>query len=181
MKRFYPDSYFHSVWELSPEFFRARGITHVIFDIDDTLVHHSLASPTDEVIALFEQLQTAQITCALISNNVKERAEAFNRPLNVFYTYLSHKPQKRAIRPFLERFGVPPEQIALVGDQIFTDVWLARRTGVYAVLVDPIGKFQTRFFYLKRALEKPILRSYFKHVGKEVSPKTKKKKSARKK
>ena len=171
MKRFYPDAYFHSVWELSPEYFLARKIKCVIFDIDDTLVHHGVARPTDEVIALFETFKEAGITCALISNNVEERAKTFNEPLGVFYTYLSHKPRKRAIKPFLEYFKKKTAEVALIGDQIFTDVWLARRTGVYAVLVEPIAKYQTRFFYIKRALEKPVLRSYFRKLEKDLTRK----------
>lgn len=173
MNRFYPDSYFHSVWELSPEFFAARKITHVIFDIDDTLVHHGVERPDTELIAFFESFKRSGITCALISNNIEERAKTFNEPLGLFYTYLSHKPKKAAMKPFLEKFGVPPEKIALVGDQIFTDILLARRTGVYAVLIEPIAKYQTGFFYVKRALEKPVLRSYFKRVSKELAPKRK--------
>lgn len=164
MKNLYPDFYFRSAAELSGEFFLSRGITHVVFDIDDTLVAHGKREATDEVRALLRSFSDAGLTLALISNSKGDRAEVFNRSLDekLFAIGCAKKPMKRALAPFFARFKVRPKNVAFVGDQLLTDVWLCKKWGILSVLVEPILPYENAFFYFKRALEKPILAAYFK-------------------
>lgn len=60
-----------------------------------------------------------------------------------------------------------PEETVLIGDQIFTDVYGGRRSGILTVLVEPIEEKETLFFKFKRRMEKIVLKKY-KEVKKNV-------------
>ncbi len=166
MKYFYPDYYFQNVLELSPEFFLAKGISHVIFDIDDTLVAHGIPRPGKEIAEFLTRFFEAGLNLSFISNSKGRRAEIFAKalPFDTFYLCHTHKPSKSALTPFFEKFNVPISKVAFVGDQLLTDVWLCKKWHLPVILVQPIAPFENPFFYFKRAVEKPILRAYFKHI-----------------
>ena len=52
-----------------------------------------------------------------------------------------------------------------VGDQLFTDVYGARRTGIRSILVQPIDPHEEIQIVLKRYLEKIVLFFYKKRGG----------------
>ena len=62
----------------------------------------------------------------------------------------------------MEHMGTTASNTMFVGDQIFTDIWGAKRAGVYAVLVHPIAKHEEIQIVLKRKLEWFVLRCYHK-------------------
>ena len=47
-----------------------------------------------------------------------------------------------------------------VGDQLFTDIWGAKRTGILSILVKQIDKKEEIQIVLKRILEKVILKRF---------------------
>ena len=48
-----------------------------------------------------------------------------------------------------------PSEAAIVGDQIFTDMWGGNRAGVLTLMVDPI-EFGTVFRFLRYCIETPF-------------------------
>ena len=48
------------------------------------------------------------------------------------------------------------DNTALIGDQLFTDVWGANRAGVTSILVNPISDKEDKFVAFKRHIEKFI-------------------------
>ena len=67
----------------------------------------------------------------------------------------------------MESMGTTKENTALMGDQVFTDVWAAKNAGIKAILVPPIRDKRDIFTRFKRLLEKPILKKYEKKKKKE--------------
>ena len=63
------------------------------------------------------------------------------------------------------------ETTLFVGDQLFTDVWGAKRLGIRNVLVNPIDKKEEIQIVLKRYLERIVLKSYEKQSGLEMTTK----------
>lgn len=159
---FVPDVMFEYALDISPDFLIGRGIRAVILDIDNTLVTYGVAEPTEEVIAWIESLKKAGLGVAIASNNHAPRVELFNEKLGVFATCESKKPSARAVKAACAHFGVQPGETAVIGDQIFTDVWCARNAGSLAILVKPIPYPENLFFKCKRVLEKPFIRAYRK-------------------
>ncbi|MBQ9747412.1 MAG: YqeG family HAD IIIA-type phosphatase [Clostridia bacterium] len=157
---FVPDVMYDSVFEITPEALLSRGIRAVVLDIDNTLVTYGVAEPTDEVIAWIDTLKQAGLSVAIASNNHEPRVALFNKKLGVFTTWESKKPFARAVRAACAHFGVTERETAVIGDQIFTDVWCARNAGALAILVKPIPYPENLFFKCKRVLEKPFIRAY---------------------
>lgn len=54
--------------------------------------------------------------------------------------------------------GLRPEETAVIGDQIFTDVWGGNRFGALTIMVAPLGPEIVPFIKLKRVAEKLVLR-----------------------
>lgn len=159
---FVPDIMFEKALDITPGILIEKGIRAVVLDIDNTLVTYGVAEPTDEVIAWIDTLKKAGLGVAIASNNHAPRVELFNRKLGVFATCESKKPFPRAVKAACEHFGVQPNETAVIGDQIFTDIWCARNAGSLAILVKPIPYPENLFFKCKRVLEKPFIRAYCK-------------------
>ena len=84
----------------------------------------------------------------------------FNEPIQVDYVYNAHKPSTKNYRKAMEIMGTDETNSVFIGDQLFTDVWGARRCGIYSSLVQPIARHEEIQIVLKRYLEKIVLASY---------------------
>ncbi len=167
-RSFVPDLMFDTVFDITPEMLLARGVRLVVLDIDNTLVTYGVAEPTEEVIGWVETLKAAGLFVSIASNNHEPRVALFNKKLGVFTTWESKKPFAKSVRAACAHFGVAEKESAVIGDQIFTDVWCARNAGALAILVKPIPYPENLFFKCKRVLEKPFIRIYRKrHSNKE--------------
>ena len=75
LKRFYPDDYVDSAYEISYEELYKKGYRGIVFDVDNTLVEHG-APVTERAVALFERLRkTGYDTCiiSIIKSRVSDR------------------------------------------------------------------------------------------------------------
>ncbi|MBQ8495931.1 MAG: YqeG family HAD IIIA-type phosphatase [Clostridia bacterium] len=159
---FVPDVMYDRAFDITPDDLISRGIRAVVLDIDNTLVTYGVAEPTEEVITWIETLRGAGLSVAIASNNHAPRVELFNQKIGAFATCESKKPFARSVKAACAHFGVKPDEVAVIGDQIFTDVWCARNAGSLAILVKPIPYPENLFFKCKRVLEKPFIRAYQK-------------------
>lgn len=159
---FYPDIWMDSTYDIDYEALYAKGIRGLIFDIDNTLVEHG--APADErAIALFHRLHTIGFSVMLLSNNKEPRVKMFCDAVEgASYIYRANKPSKKGYRDAMEKMGTDEKTTVFVGDQLFTDVWGARRCGIYSILVKPIDKKEEIQIIIKRRFEKIVLYFYQK-------------------
>ena len=66
----------------------------------------------------------------------------------------------------MQMMGTNTENTLFVGDQLFTDVYGARRTGIHSILVKPIHPKEEIQIVLKRYLERTVLHFYEKDIRK---------------
>lgn len=158
---FYPDEYMASTYEIPFEKLYEEGYRGIIFDIDNTLVPHG-APADDRAKALFARLKNIGYDCCLLSNNQEPRVLMFNEEIGVHYICNAHKPAIGNYEKAMEYMKTDKTNTLFVGDQLFTDVWGAKRTGIRNVLVKPINPKEEIQIVLKRWLEKPILYFYQK-------------------
>ena len=156
---FYPDDYLDSTYVIDFDSLYQRGYRGIIFDIDNTLVPHG--APADErARRLFAHLKELGFSCCLLSNNQLLRVEMFNRDIHVHYLENAHKPSVKGYEKAMQKMGTNRQNTLFVGDQLFTDVFGARRTGIYSILVKPIHPKEEIQIVLKRYLEKIVLFFY---------------------
>lgn len=153
---FYPEKIMDSVYHISFENLRDRGIRGVIFDIDNTLVPHG-APADEEVKKLFRHLHNLGFKTCLLSNNKVERVASFAKEVDSLYIYKAGKPSVKGYREAMAQMRTHQATTIFVGDQIFTDILGANRAGIYSVLVKPINPKEEIQIVLKRYPEKLIL------------------------
>lgn len=164
LKCFYPDYDVESAYELDYEGLYGQGIRGVIFDVDNTLVPHG--APADErAVALFERLRGIGYQAVLLSNNKEPRVKSFNEQVKAKYIFKAGKPGKAGYEKAMEMMGTDVSTTIFVGDQLFTDVWGAKRLGIQNYLVKPIHPKEEIQIILKRILEKIVLYFYRKQKG----------------
>lgn len=164
LERFYPDYDVDSAYDIDYEKLYGQGYRGVIFDVDNTLVPHG--APADErAIALFARLRSIGYQAVLLSNNKEPRVKSFNDQVKAKYIYKAGKPGRGGYEKAMEMMGTDKETTIFVGDQLFTDVWGAKRIGIRSYLVKPINPKEEIQIVLKRYLEKVVLHFYKKRKG----------------
>ena len=164
-----PDYVFNTYDEVTPEFIASIGIKALLIDIDNTLAPYEQDLPDEKIIAWFDALRAAGVSCALISNNHPPRVELFNRSLGLHAYADSGKPGSKTILRAMEEMGVSREETAGLGDQLLTDTLAVHRLDMPSIIVPPINDKRTPFFRFKRWLEKPFMKRYTRlHSKNEV-------------
>ena len=158
---FFPDEYVVSTYVIPFDKLYEEGYRGVIFDIDNTLVPHG--APADKrAKKLFAELKELGFEACLLSNNKEARVKMFNDDVQVNYIFDAHKPSIKNYQKAMELMGTDLSNTLFVGDQLFTDVWGAKRTGIRNILVKPIHPKEEIQIVFKRKLEKIVLYFYKK-------------------
>lgn len=159
LERFYPDEYLDSAYAIDYEALYEQGYRGVIFDIDNTLVPHG--APADpRSVALFARLRRIGFQSLLLSNNKEPRVKMFNDEVGSRYICKAGKPAVKNYVRAMEMMGTAAETTMFVGDQLFTDVWGAKKAGIRTWLVKPIHPKEEIQIVLKRRLERIVLFFY---------------------
>ena len=162
LESFYPDQWKESTYSLPFEKLYEEGYRGIIFDIDNTLVPHG-ADADERSIQLFKRLKEIGFKTVLLSNNKEPRVKRFNEKIGTQYIYKAGKPKKANYIKAMDLMETKKSNTLFVGDQIFTDVWGAKRIGIYSILVQPINPKEEIQIVLKRYLERIVLYFYQKN------------------
>lgn len=165
-KCFFPDVYIESAYGIPYAALFEQGFRGVVFDIDNTLVEHGAAADerSKELIAF---LKKTGYHIILLSNNKEPRVQPFADALQVPCIYKAGKPGVRNYQKAMSVMGTDAKHTLFVGDQLFTDVWGAKKADMYTYLTRPIDKKEEIQIVLKRCLEKIVLSSYRRYCMKE--------------
>jgi len=158
LKYLIPDMAVDNIHEIDLNSLHDKGIRGVILDIDNTLESHRVPKASDKTLEFLKKLEAKGFKICLISNGAEERVKLFNENLGYFVMAKAGKPKKNGFLRAQTEMQLEKNEVAMVGDQIFTDVFGAKRCGFYAVLVEPIESIENGFFYIKRFFEKSIRR-----------------------
>ncbi len=156
LERYYPCGHAKSVFAVDYSKLYAKGIRAVIFDIDNTLVHHGDPS-TPEVDRLFAAIHSAGLKTLLLTNNDEERVKLFIVNIDTLYICDADKPSPEGYIKALELLGVSRDEAVVIGDQVFTDILGANRSGIKGVLVDFIRLPEEKRIGKRRYVEKLIM------------------------
>lgn len=159
LKKFYPYEYVESVFDIDYEVLYKKGFKGLIFDIDNTLVHHG-ADSTKEIDDLFKKIQNIGFKTILLSNNNEERVKRFLKNINSLYICDAQKPNIENYLKAVDMMNIEKEEAIFIGDQIFTDILGANRSGIASILVKFIRLKSETKIGKKRHLENFILKFY---------------------
>lgn len=158
----YPNFYFKKVTEISPEFLKENNIKALILDVDNTLLDFDLKY-VENLDTWYKNINENNIKCMIVSNSNKtHKVEMVAKFLNISYIKFATKPLKRGFKKAVSELDLPPENIAAVGDQIFTDVIGANRMKMVSILVEPLAEKDIWMTKIKRPIENLIIKKYLK-------------------
>jgi HAD superfamily phosphatase (TIGR01668 family) len=152
-----PDFQYETLQDIPVEDLHAEGIQGLLLDLDNTIAPWDDKSLTREVIDWFEKIKTAGIKACIVSNNTKpDRVSAVADVLGILYVYNAAKPSKKAFRLGIETLGIRDAEAAVIGDQLFTDVFGGNRSGLKTILVSPIDSKEFKGTKILRFMERMV-------------------------
>ena len=158
----YPKEYLNSVKEISIDLLEKNNIKGLILDVDNTLIDFDKKMP-EGVENWTRNLKNVGIKFCILSNSNKiEKVGAVAEKLNMPFINFAKKPFKSGFKRAQKVLGLQEKQIAVVGDQIMTDVIGANRSKMFSILVKPIDEKDYMLTKIKRPLEKIIINLYLK-------------------
>lgn len=149
--------YFKKITGINIGFLRKNNIKGLILDVDNTLTTHDNPVPADGVIDWIESMKKNKIRLIIVSNNHEPRVKPFADMLGIDFVCDGKKPLTKGFKEALQKLGLSKKNIAIVGDQIFTDVLGANLFRTKILYTAPIEYEKTTFFKVKRFLEKPFI------------------------
>lgn len=167
----YPKFYCDKVTDVGLDLLKKNEIKGIILDVDNTLIDID-RNLVEGVTEWTEKLKENGIKLIIASNSNKvEKVEAVANILGISYIYFSTKPLKRGLRKAQKQLELDSQNIAVIGDQIFTDVLGANRCKMFSILVNPISKKDLFLTKIKRPLEEIVVKNYVKKLEAEQKKK----------
>lgn len=163
----YPKEYFNSVKDINIELLNKNNIKGLILDVDNTLINLDRKMPAG-VSDWARKLKAEGIKMCILSNSNKlDKVEAVAKIIDVPYIFFGKKPLKSGFLRAREILKLPNENIAVVGDQILTDIIGANRCGMFSILVKPIEEKDYLITRIKRPIERLIIKRFEKNKRRE--------------
>lgn len=146
------------VTDITMDILKQNSIKAIILDVDNTLIDLD-KNPLEGIKDWIENLKHNNIKICIASNSIKkEKIEKIASMLDIKYVYFATKPLKRGLKKAKEILRIENNQnIAEVGDQLFTDVLASNRMKMFSILTKPISEEKVKLNKLKRKLETRIL------------------------
>lgn len=135
-----------SLTDLDPEFLRRHHIRLLMLDFDNTIVPYTTDLPTEKMAQWLRDMIGGEVTLCVVSNSRNDRVVRFCGKYGIDCITRAGKPGTSGIRRCVEKYGIPADRCALVGDQIYTDTLGANLAGVRPILVRSISNHN---FWLK--------------------------------
>lgn len=163
----YPDGHFEKVEEITSKYLQNNKIKALILDVDNTLIDYQ-KHLEKSVIQWAKNLKEQGIKLYILSNtNQKEKVETVAKALEIPYRNLAKKPFKTGFLKVQKELKEKAENIAVVGDQIFTDIVGGNRCRMFTILVEPINPKDFWYTAWKRPIENRIKNRYIENQKKE--------------
>jgi len=160
-RRFCP----HGVTDVSVDDLRKSGIEAVILDLDNTLVEwqrHDVSTGVNQWLAALKE--SGMKLCLLSNTRFGRRLKKMSEELGIPYVRQAMKPSKKGFHAAMELMGADPSKTVMIGDQMFTDVWGANRSGIFSIMVPPMAHREFFGTKISRMAERVLL-SYFRRKG----------------
>jgi len=154
-----PDKIVDSIYDIKLDFLKEQGIKAIIADLDNTLVPWRSSEVNDEQLQWVGNARSCGLKVAIVSNNTYSRVDDVSSKLGVIALSAAFKPRRSPFRLIASHFSLRPAEIAVVGDQLFTDILGGNRCGMYTILVKPMSKQEIIGTKFMRLVEKIFLRN----------------------
>ena len=166
LEKFYPKLKVDKVQDIKLDELINNNIKGLILDIDNTLVPEHVAEADQNAVKWIERVKKAGLKVCIVSNASEKRVIKFNEKLKVNAIHSASKPSSKAFLKATRLMDIKPEETAVIGDQIFTDIYGGNRLNMFTILVNPIDQKEIFYVRVKRIAEKYVLVRHEKFLQK---------------
>ncbi len=151
--KLYPDMYRKNILDICYDKLKKNNINTLVFDFDNTIIESKNYQVKKEFMSLFKNLKKS-FNVVILSNTInKKHIEVVCKMLDIDYIYFGCKPFSLGFKKILKMYNIKNKEMAIIGDQLFTDIKGAKRFGCYSILVDPINNDEHIFTKINRLRE----------------------------
>lgn len=166
-KKFYPTKYYESAYSIDFQELYEKGYRGLLTDVDNTLVEHGAPS-TEKSETFFRTLRQIGWKTCIISNNHEARVRPFAKACESLYVFDAGKPSRKGYTQGMRLMGTDTDNTLFLGDQIFTDILGANRSGLKSILVKPVKTDHKILILMKRVGETLIKFFYFRYASRHT-------------
>jgi HAD superfamily phosphatase (TIGR01668 family) len=157
IEKFKPDMYQKNIYTIDYKKLKNLGIKCLLIDLDNTIISHKIKKPSRKAKDLIERLKDMGFKVILFSNASKKKLTPFKQIFEVDCAASAKKPLKRKYKKVMTEFKFDENEVAMIGDQLLTDIYGGNNIGIYTILVSPIDKSELIFTKFNRIIEKFLL------------------------
>ena len=158
-----PELYYQDIFAIDLIALDREGIKGLICDIDNTIMPWSEDTIIKEVLDWFDEIKEQGFSICLVSNGKDKRVKKLSQDLSIPAVGLAAKPSKRAFKKAQKILKLKREEIAVIGDQLFTDIFGGNRMGFKTILVDPMSSKEFFTTMLIRKIERFVYKRRGNH------------------
>lgn len=155
--KFIPDMYQKSIYTIPYKKLKALGIKCLLLDVDNTLIPYTSKKISRKAKDLVERLKEMGFRVILLSNGSKKRLKKHKDYLEVDCSAMSMKPLSFKYKRILKIYKLSENEVASIGDQLFTDVLGGNIVGITTILINPISLKDQRITKITRLFERIIM------------------------
>lgn len=148
----------HRITDITYELLSDKNIKGLILDVDNTLSTHHGSELLEGLNEWIEYITSKGIQLIIASNSKEKRVKPFAEKIGLDYISLSCKPLPFGYVKARKRLGLKRKEIAIVGDQMFTDTLGGNVYGISTIMTDLILPEDKISFIIRRKLEKILLK-----------------------
>ncbi len=163
MEKYIPDVYQKSIHTIDYEKLKEKGIKCLLFDLDNTLAPYHIKDADEKLVELFSKLKEMGFQLIIFSNSFKKRVKPFKEELEVDCCANARKPHTNHFYRILKEYHLAENEVAIIGDQIMTDIVGGNRVGITTILVNPISLREPFWTKPNRWLEKRKIKKLKNH------------------
>lgn len=157
-EKFRPNLLTESLLAIDLTQLQAQGVKGIICDIDNTLLRWDKEKPDQKMLNWLQEAQVKGFKIIFLSNALPKRAQSIARLVSLPAKPKALKPFRGGFEKALAELDLDAKNVAMIGDQLFTDVLGGNRMGMYTVLVNPLGEKEFFSTKLLRFLERVVLK-----------------------
>ncbi len=158
-KRHIPTYHATSIYDISPKKLKSLGIDLLIVDLDNTLDNYKVPLPSKRAIDKINDFKKEDIEVIMVSNNYNQRVTNYADALGIEKYFFAMKPSPKKINEIIKNKNINRNKVAIIGDQLFTDVEAGNRAKIMSIFVDKLTPKDQPFTRIKRIFEKPIIKN----------------------
>lgn len=157
-----PDKWVDAIEDIDLSQLQSKGIMALIVDVDNTLTPHHQQTVSPEKFQWITQAKSMGFAITLLSNNHPKRIAVVSQSIDCKGIGFAAKPFSRRYRQILKETNLHKTEVAVIGDQLFTDIAGGKIRGFYSIYVEPISKRDIMYSRFSRVLERWVIAQFRK-------------------